>query len=573
MEKTGKILAIFLLVFLFFVIFIAGVVNTIHKHSLDRGYLRTETQKPFRGAVMAQDGLILASSQRTYSLAFDGRNAANPKLIAQTLSLYLPQNESEITQLLERESRVFLARDLTITEAKNLAHLSRELDRKGAFRSFVQNGATIRYALEITPNEIDTRVYPYGELAQPILGFVQKTSGAGQMGVERFYEPQLTPAHSGRLRAQRDAGGNLIYNDDLELTKPQHGLNAHLTIDPKLQARLETIATDAKASNDAAEVIIGIMDSRTGKIAALATSNRYDAKLITNETLANTKMNAVQYAFEPGSVMKPFILALLLDDGQIGQFDLVRGFNGKFKIGTETITDVTGREWFSAEDVIVFSSNIGIAQLALHLSAYKIFDGLSSFGFSRVSGVDLPYESAGTIPTLTKYRTDIYRATTGYGYGLSVTFVQLLKAYNVFNNNGKIVTPRLLQRLIGSGAPPIAAGETRRVIGESTAEKMLAILRKTVEKGSAKEALVAGVFTAGKTGTAHIASAGGYKNDYHNSFFGFANDDAHRYTIGVLVVDPKRLHFASRTAAPIFADTVKLLVSLNLLNASLTKGD
>ncbi|MDR3347426.1 MAG: penicillin-binding protein 2 [Helicobacteraceae bacterium] len=564
MEKTGKILAIFLLVFLFFVIFLAGIVNIIKNPSLDRGYTRVESANAFRGALISADAFVLSVSERTYSVAYDGRFAKDKPLIAKLTALYLGKTEEQVTELLNRGARVYLARDLPIERAKNLAHLSKELDRRGAFKSFTLNGATVRYGLEITPNETDARSYPYGDLAQPVLGYAQKIGGVGQMGLERFYERELRGERNGYFRALRDAVGNLIYNEHLVFEPPRHGLSAQLTIDARLQLAMETIVDDAKAHSDAIEALACVMQSDTGRVVALATSNRYDAANITAETLPNTRMNAVQYAFEPGSVMKPFILALLLDNALIGRYDLVRGHNGRFTIGTETITDLIAREWFSAENVVIYSSNIGISQLAIKLAPYRLFDGLNSFGFSRLSGIDLPYEAAGELPQLTRYRSDIYRATTGYGYGLTVNFMQLMKAYNVFNNDGKLVAPRLVDRLLGDKSPPNTF-ETQQVISAATAETMLDILRKTVQKGSAKQAQIDGIFTAGKTGTAHIAFQGGYKDDYHNSFFGFANDGDRRYTIGILIIDPKQSHFASQTAAPIFAQTVHLLARQNML--------
>ena len=565
MEKTNKIVAIFLSILLFCVIFIAALLNTLRTESFDRDYYRKELEPSLRGAIITSDGMTLASSANSFNIAFDGRNAEDKKLIAKLFALYSGKSEAHILELLGRGTRVFLAKDLTTTEAKNIAHLSRKLDRAGAFKSFVQNGETKRYGLDIVPAENPNRIYLFGDLLQPALGFVQKSSGTGQMGIERFYEVQIKAESDGFVKAQRDASGNMIYNGSIDTSAPQNGFNAVLTINGKLQSDIERALDRAKEQIDALEVIAAVMESGSGRLITLATSNRYDASGITNETLANTRMNAVQYSFEPGSVMKPFVVALLFDEGLNGQYDLVRGYNGRCTIGRETITDVTPREWLSVEDVVIHSSNIGIAQLALNLSAYKLFDGLNSFGFSHPSGVDLPYEATGELPVLSRYRTDIYRATTGYGYGLRVTFMQLIKAYNVFNNGGILVAPRLVEKLIGENAPPLNTQEGIRVIGAASAEKIMNILRKTVVKGSAKQAIVEGVYTAGKTGTAHIARAGSYQNDYHNAFFGFANDSSHRYAIGVLVIDPRNDHYASRTAAPIFAETVELLITHDLL--------
>ncbi|MDR0664397.1 MAG: penicillin-binding protein 2 [Helicobacteraceae bacterium] len=566
MEKTGKILAIFLFICFFFIVFFASVVRALKQESLDRDYLKTETIPSYRGAIVTSDWRTLAQSDRRFNVAFDGRDAENKPLIAKMVALFTGKSEADIMELLNRDARVYLAKELNALEAKNMQRLSAELDRKGAFKTVIPNSTPVRRGLEIVPAEpSQARLYEYGSLAQPIVGYVKKSSGEGDMGLERFYESKLKPLREGAFRASRDAGGNMIYNNHLQYTPSKNGFGLQLTIDAFFQYDLERLLDKAQAEYDATEILCAVMESDTGRLIALATSARYDAENITPETLPNARINAVQYPFEPGSVMKPFIVALLFEEGIAGQFDLVRGYNGRWTLGKDVITDTAPREWFSVEDVIVYSSNIGIAQLAMRLSEYKLFDGLTAFGFSRPTGIDLPYESLGSLAGLHRYRADIYRATTGYGYGLRVTFIQLLKAYNVFNNNGAMVSPRLVDRLIGDGAPPLDSEPSARVVSEATAMKMLQILRKTVLRGSAKTAAIDGVFIAGKTGTARIASGGGYKDDYHNSFFGFANDGERRYSIGVLVIDPKKKQSASQSAAPIFADTARLLIRHNRL--------
>ncbi|MDR2906245.1 MAG: penicillin-binding protein 2 [Helicobacteraceae bacterium] len=562
MEKTGKILAIYLLIISFAAIFVIAAARATGDSHQSRVYTKHEAVPAFRGSIITADWRVLSQSERRFNLAFDGKDAANKTLIAKLLAIFLQKSEAELLEALSRETRVILARGLNVGEAKALKNLSLELDRRGAFKTHQINGNTVRHGLDVLSENPHTRLYEYGDLAQPILGYTGKADGEAKMGVEKFYDSKLRAAKDGLFKAPRDALGNLIYNNQMRYEAVQNGFSLQLTIDSFLQKELERLVDKAQKDIDASEIICAIMESGSGKLLAIATSARYDAENITNDSVANTRINAVQYPFEPGSVMKPFIVALLLDDNQIGQYDLVRGYNGKMSIGRETITDLTPREWFSVEDVIVYSSNIGAAQLAMQLSPYKLFDGLSAFGFAKSTGIDLPYESTGDLPGLHRYRTDIYRATTGYGYGLRATFMQLMKAYNVFNNGGVMVAPRLAKRLIGEsggqdGKDITKPPEQTRVISEATALKLMQIMRKTAMRGQV--AVVDDIFTAGKTGTAHIARAGIYLADYHNSFFGFANRGDKKYTIGVFVIDPKKSHFANQTAAPVFVSAINLL--------------
>ncbi len=569
MEKTGKILAIFLLIFLFFVVFLSGMVNTITQPTHARGYFKTEPLVALRGSIASADHHTLAASHQHWQLVFDGRYAYESKwpLLAALLARYLDQEEHHLLAQLARQQRVLLAKELSSGQAQALKRLSSALDRQGVFRTLDVGGTRLRYGLEVTPQNPQGRHYLYGDLAQPVLGYVQRSSGIGEMGLERFYESSLRPQSVGGIRAQRDVGGNLIHNNRMERTPQQDGASLALALDLALQRELEQLLDQQKEAFEAQEVMAAIMHSDSGRLVALASSNRYNPNRITQESLAHTRMNVVQYPFEPGSVMKPFILALLFEEGAAGQYDLVRGYNGRLELGGEVIEDDFPRAWLSAEDVIVYSSNVGIAQLALGLSAYKMHDGLSSFGFAKPTGIDLPYEAVGDLPGIHRYRTDIYRATTGYGYGLRTTFMQLLKAYNIFNNSGVAIAPHLVERMGGSYDPlALPPKVPQRVIGEPTAMKMMQILRKTVLQGTGRQAQVEGIFTAGKTGTAKIAYSGGYSDTHHSSFFGFANDQTERYTIGVLFIDPQKESMAARTAAPTFAEAAKLLIERGYLN-------
>lgn len=123
-------------------------------------------------------------------------------------------------------------------------------------------------------------------------------------------------------------------------------------------------------------------------------------------------------------------------------------YGGSYKLGTKVIKDTHKADKLTAEDIIVYSSNVGTAQIAQKLDAMEFYQGLKDFGFSVRSGVDLPFENPGIIPTINRFNSPIYKATVGYGYGMNATFMQVIRAYNVFNNNGRILTPMLVKKLV-----------------------------------------------------------------------------------------------------------------------------
>ena len=274
------------------------------------------------------------------------------------------------------------------------------------------------------------------------------------------------------------------------------------------------------------------------------------------------RIGVIQHLFEPGSVIKPFVIAKLLEEKLVGVYDLVQGHNGRYRLGRKVITDSHPKAWFSVEEAVYHSSNIAMAQLAQGLTPYRFNEMMEDFGFAERSGIDLPYEQLGRLPNISQLKDPLIRGTASYGYGFSVNLLQLVKAFNVFNNEGKMVEPKLARKVaVGRSKILDITNKERAVLSAVTARKMLAILRKTVTKGTAVRGQVEGVFTAGKTGTAHVAKEGQYEDIYHSSFLGFANeeDGERRFTIGILVTNPKTDYFASKTAVPIFKECVEVL--------------
>jgi cell division protein FtsI (penicillin-binding protein 3) len=274
--------------------------------------------------------------------------------------------------------------------------------------------------------------------------------------------------------------------------------------------------------------------------------------------------------FEPGSVLKPISFSLLLREKKVHPNDIINTENGKFQLGNKVITDEHKYDYLSAENVIVHSSNIGMAKLAQSLDEIDFYQGLMEFGFSKKSGIDISDELSGSIPNIHQLRHSTYKATASYGYGIKVNFFQLLAAYNVFNNQGNWIRPSIgsyIQRSDGK-KERIKPKKPQRVLKSDIAYVMNHILRKVVKDGTGQGAKTEGLRVGGKTGTAHISVRGVYADVYNSSFFGFANDSKKRYTIGVTVIEPTpegSVHYASQSAVPVFKNIVDVLLEQKLL--------
>ena len=576
-NKLLKIFLLFALLVIGFLIFLGMMLTTALKPRDVPSRFASETSKAQRGNIISADGFNIASSQKLYKAVVNTRNIDPNKreLFVRLFSIYSGMSPKEVDRALRSgKGSVTLSYAITPKTAQQLKYLAFELRRLNVFVEYtLPSGRSILHGLNIVESG-ETREYPYGKLLTPVIGYPRKTEDGdytknrGVKGVERYYDDELSARQDARQYALRDVNNYLILNKESFTKEMLNGLDVHLNIPVTLQIRVERILDRIKKELDADEIMAAVMESETGKVRALASSNRFLPKEIRRSDYPSLNANAVEYSFEPGSVLKPLIFALLLEQKLVNPFDLVNGHNGRFRIGRKLITDEHRFDWLSAENVIVHSSNVGIAQLAQKLNAADYYQGLLDFGMTSRSGIDLPYEKRGDMPALRRFESEIYKATVAYGYGIRTNLVQLLKAYNAFNNSGRIVTPIIVDTLRDerNRSIPIEQEAPRQVISAATAERMKKILIKTVLKGTGVAAITPGLEVGGKTGTAHIAEGGHYVDEYHTSFMGFANDAQHRYTIGITVIRPRTNHFASQTAVPVFKAIVDMLAEEGYLS-------
>lgn len=570
-----KILFLFVVVFIGFVIFIGTL---FYWAKIDRhlpNLTHTEVDFAARGNIVSSDGFQVATSKKLYKATVDTRNIDPDKseLFVKLYSLYSGDNADEVLKTLtSHDGHVVLSYKIDAKKAKHLKSLSKKLYRLGVFRTYEDPKTKLAFlhGLNIVESG-EMRIYPADKTLTPVVGYVKKiekdsiTKVMGAKGIERYYEDKLVSIQDAITSGSRDISNAIILNRNSVSSLKIDGFDVHLTISLKLQKIIENLIDTYKVELDAKEIVVAIMHSKSGAIVSLASSNRFDPDFIKRTDYPSLNVSSIEETYEPGSVMKPITFALLLKENKINPYDLVRVFGGKYKLGNSIVTDTHDEfEWLSAEDVIVYSSNVGMIQLAQKLDAIEFYQGLKDFGFSQKTNIDLPYEALGILPPLHKFKSQIYKGTIGYGYGLTATFMQVLKAYNVFNNNGRMLNPYIVSHLQTQEGKKynINQSSETEVLPISVAKRLQKILIKAVQKGTGVKAQYEGLEIGGKTGTAHIAGGGGYTNTYNSSFFGFANDKKNNFTIGVLVREPnKKYHyFASLSAVPIFRDVVARLV-------------
>jgi len=531
-----------------------------------------ESSRAQRGNIISADGFHIATTKKLYKAVVDTRyiDPQKKELFIKLFSIYSGMTPKDIKKRLSRKKGVVvLSYNIPQIQAQYLKKLSYELRRFKVFLSLKNSRTGLRsiHGLSIIESG-ESREYPYGNLLTPIIGYPHKieddgyTSIRGVKGLEKRFDADLAPRQDGFSRGKRDVNGYIILNKE-SFTKPKiNGLDIKLSIPVNLQIRMEKLLDSMKKELEAKQIMLSIMNSTNGRVYAMASSNRYLPKSIHRSDYPSLNSGMIEYSFEPGSVLKPITFSLLLEHKLINPYDLVNGHNGRFKMGRKVITDEHKFDWLSAENVIVYSSNIGIAQLAQKLSGYEFNNGLKRFGFAQKSTPDLIYEKSGSIPSAKRLENEIYKATCAYGYGIRANLMQLMRAYSVFNNNGKMVTPQLVESFIDEyhQEKRLDPFEMVDVLRSATAQRVKKILIKTVNKGTGKKAITPGLEVGGKTGTAHIVEKGKYVRKYNTAFMGFANDDKHKYTIGVIVIQPKKSQFAAQTAVPVFKKAVDIMI-------------
>ena len=580
--KKIKILFLFFIVLLGFLIFFGTI---FYWATLDRRLPRLEHKEvnhALRGNIISSDGFKIATSHKLYKAVIDVRNIDPAKidLFVKLYSLYSGEDPKKIEALINsNKASTVLSYRIDSKSAKYLQELSRKLYKLGVFRSYEDPKTGVAYLRGLSVLESgEDRLYPVNDIATPIVGYVKKTEqdnvtrSTGVKGIERAYEDKLSSTQDSLMEGSRDISNAIILDGNSVSSRRYDGYDVHLTLSLKMQKIIESLLDKHEKALDAKEIVVGVMNSETGEFVTLASSNRFNPDLIEKKDYGALNISAIEYIYEPGSVMKPITLALLLRANKVNPYDIVNAYGGSYKLGTKVIKDDHKADKYTVEDIIVYSSNIGTAQIAQKLDAVEFYQGLKDFGFSVRTGVDLPFEHPGIIPALNRFNSPIYKATVGYGYGMNATFMQLIKAYNVFNNNGRVLTPRLVKKLVSPSGQELFPEKIPdpQVITPAIAKRIQKILIKVVQQGTGTKAKMEGLEIGGKTGTAHIAEDGEYVRSYNGSFFGFANDKKNKYTIGVVVREAKKkqAYFAAQSAVPVFKEVVKKLVENGYLTPS-----
>lgn len=480
-----------------------------------------------RGIITDRNGQYLAVSSPAISLW------ANPKELIQE-----PNDWPKLAKALSQDVNTLVDR-IKINSDKEFMYLARGLDPDQGNAILAQKFSGV-YSLEEY-----RRFYPAGDVTAHIIGFTN-IDDKGVEGVELAYDNWLKGV-PGKREVLKDRRGHLI-KDVQVISNAKAGKGVILSIDLRLQYLAARELHKALEEYGAASASLVLLDIKTGEILALANQPTFNPNNRSQLKPEEMRNRAMLDAFEPGSTVKPFSMTAALTTGRWKPSDTVDVTGGKLKVGTYIIKDVSRASILDLTGVLKKSSNIGMSKIAFDIGAEPIYDVMQKVGFGKDTGLGFPGEGGGFLPVHRKWAM-AETATLSYGYGLSVTPVQLAHAYATLANHGISVPLSLLKK---NDLP-----KETQVLDPNVTKTILGMLQAVVEdEGGVFRARVNGYHIAGKSGTARKTSVNrGYTENHYRSFFaGIAPATNPRFAMVVVIDDPTKIgYFGGLVAAPVFS--------------------
>ncbi len=502
----------------------------------DTRHLRTEKISAHRGTITDRNGEPLAISTPVDSIW------ANPKKLAPAID-----KVPKLAQILNLDAQTLIRR-ITRSMDKEFLYLKRHLspDKAQAVLALKLPGINVQREYR--------RFYPAGEVTGHLIGFTN-IDDAGQEGLELAFNHWLA-GESGAKRVLKDRLGRSVENvESIRPSRPGKDLRA--SIDLRIQyVAYRTLKAAIQAHNAESGSII-VLDVLTGEVLAVVNQPTYNPNDRSQYSAERYRNRAITDIFEPGSSIKPLIVAAALESGDYRPSSIVDTAPGHVVVGHKRIEDRRNLGRISLTTILARSSNVGVTKLAMSLQPEQLWRTMTQFGLGSLTSSGFPGESAGLLTHYDHWRP-ISQATLAYGYGVSVTPMQLTQAYAALGSDGRMHPISLIALE--------QAGSGEQVLAAATAIAVRRMLEEVVRPGgTGTKATVTGYRIAGKTGTAWKFAAGGYSEDEYISIFaGLAPASNPRLAAVVVIDEPGgELYYGSDVAAPVFANV--MAESLRLL--------
>lgn len=546
---------------------------------------------PRRGDILDVHGNLLATSTLVKTVCADPSLVGNRQAeVARAIAPILGLSEAELYQKLlprmftNRNGKVVMDQYVVLknkvaTETwekvrSAMTNLTFGIDEKKLTNkqevAFYRN--LRRAAVFADPLDDQVRNYPNGPLAAHVLGFVGRNADTnserfGQLtgvdGIERTFNEKLSGTRGWRVTETDSRKREMVALRDQDVPA-EDGWNVVLTIDSVIQHQLESALAEGMERNSPANISGIIVRPRTGEILAMASLPSFDPNHVPLDPELR-RNRIISNVDEPGSTFKIVVVSGALNDGTVSLNDVFDCERGHFFYGGRLLNDHDPYGVLSVERIITKSSNIGAAKIGIKMGSRRLSDYLFAFGFGMRTGIPLPSESPGIVHKVEQW-SKVSIAQIPMGQGVAVTRLQMAMAMSAIANDGRLMRPMLVSRLMNQRGEVVAQYKpqmVRQVVGERAAHEMVQAL-KTVARpgGTAPKAAMTNYVVAGKTGTAQKAGVGGYQpGKYVASFIGFFPADDPEVCISIVVDEPRGQHYGGEVAAPVFRRVAESVAS------------
>ncbi len=523
----------------------------------DKRSLRVTKSVVHRGNIEDRNGEELAISVPAFAIWVDPKEVK--KHFAFTLEEWADSVVVNPKTGLERHTKKYFYESKKWSALAEVLGLEREaiakiIQRPKARFAYLKrqvNDPMVQYVKQLKLSGIASqleshRFYPTGEINANILGLTD-LDAQGIEGIEKSYNDYLQ-GQTGKKRVRKDRLGNVIDNIEVLKEKKLAG-NLQLTIDQRIQAVAYTELKRSIKMNNATSGSIVVLDIHSGEIYAMANYPSFNPNDRTQYQAYKLRNRAITDTFEPGSTVKPLVVASALIHHKTDVDEVIDTSPGWMTIGGRRVRDGRNYGKMDLARILKKSSNIGVSKLALRLKPEQLQQTFADFGFGNDTGIGLIGESVGRLPIRHRW-SDFELATMSFGYGITSTTLQLAKAYAILGSGG-------MQYPLSIIKGPEQPGE--QVIPKNIAREVVAMMEGVSQKGgTAPKAKVEGYRIAGKTGTSRKAEAGGYGDDYVAVFAGLAPATRPRFAIAVMINEPQGdRYYAGDVAAPVFSAVMK----------------
>jgi len=410
--RSSKLLFLYLIIFVAISTFIYRVYTIIHAPRDLPSSTAKVKERSQRGVIVSADNYRLSYSKKIYEATVN-TNGIDPDkldLFIELFSIYSRMDRDVVRGALLDEhgemikGRVILSRHIDAQRAIHLKSLAYKMRRLDIFKPIKNaSGVEILYSLDIV--EVgESRYYPLKDTLTPVLGYTRNrlddeySRPCGMKGLERYYNDYIKFKRDGFYKGKRDVVGNIVYGDNSQHVEFIDGLDMHLNIPLKFQRRVEKVLDYMKTSVDANEIIAGVMDNKNGKILALASSERFNPNRITQDKIYALNPKFTEYLYEPGCVIKPISLAIVMDKGKVEPDSWVKTDNGKLLIGNRYI--IRDDDKFASQStagIIIHCYNIGIDKLVICMTMRELDEGFKHYVMAEHCGIDFLREHKGIV--------------------------------------------------------------------------------------------------------------------------------------------------------------------------------